>query len=124
MKYLGFRRLSIGLEPIGPVIYMHVLGREFIILNTSRAVLDLFDRRSAMYSERPRLVMAGKMVGLEDSILFHQDNNSFREHRKLLKKSLSAQRASTYWRIQEIASWRLMAALIECPDDFSSLLRR
>jgi hypothetical protein len=109
---------------IGPIIYMRVFKQEFIIFNTAKAALDLFDQCGAIYSNRPHLVMARELVGRGKSVLFHQYNDSLCEHRKLLRNALNAQRAATYWQMQEIESYRLMATLLQCPDDFISLLQR
>jgi predicted small integral membrane protein len=47
--------------PQGPVVHLSVLGKSFIILNTSEAALDILDKKGAIYASRPRLVMAGEM---------------------------------------------------------------
>lgn len=103
---------------------MHVLGREFIVLNSSKAALELFDHRGALYSDRPHLVMAGDLVGRRDSVLFHQYGDRLKRHRKLLRNALNSHRSSEYWPMQELESWKLMSALIETPKDFIALLRR
>lgn len=45
----------------GPVTYLRVLTMEVIVLNTMQAVTDLLEKRSAIYSDRPRLPMACDM---------------------------------------------------------------
>lgn len=40
----------------GSVCHLHVLGQSLIFLNTPKAVLDLMDKRGAIYSDRPHLV--------------------------------------------------------------------
>jgi hypothetical protein len=41
----------------GDVMYFHVLGQDFIVLDSVKAVEDLLEARSAIYSDRPRLPM-------------------------------------------------------------------
>ena len=41
----------------GDVIHTQVLGRHYIILNSIEAAEDLLEKRSAIYSSRPRLTM-------------------------------------------------------------------
>lgn len=103
---------------------MHVFGREFVILNSAKAALDLFDRRSAVYSDRPHLVFAGDMVGRRESVLFHQYGERLKRHRKLLRNGLNVRRIPSYWALIESESWRLMSALINNPEDFIAHLRR
>lgn len=108
----------------GEIIYMHVFGREFVVLNSSKAALELFDHRGAFYSDRPHLVMAGDLVGRGDSVLFHQYGDQLRKHRKLLRNALNSHKSTEYWSMQELESWKLMSALIKNPNDFIDLLRR
>jgi len=45
----------------GPINYFNVLGRDYIVLNTSKAVNDLLVQRGANYSDRPKLEMVGPL---------------------------------------------------------------
>ena len=40
---------------------MKALNRHIIILNTMEAVYEIFERRSAMYSDRPRMPMVKEL---------------------------------------------------------------
>jgi hypothetical protein len=53
---------------IGDVVYINVLGQEMIILNSSKAAVDLLDKRSANYSDRPVVMMCGEIVGWNRSL--------------------------------------------------------
>ena len=53
--------LVIIYSTLGDVIYLNVLGQPVLVLESGRAALDLFDRRSNIYSDRPHLVMAGEL---------------------------------------------------------------
>lgn len=37
----------------GDVVYLHVLGRPMIVLNSVQAAVDLLEKRSSNYSDRP-----------------------------------------------------------------------
>ncbi len=39
------------------MVYARLLGKEMIILNTLQAARDLLEKRSAIYSDRPRSVL-------------------------------------------------------------------
>jgi hypothetical protein len=49
-------------EP-GDVVYIHVLGKSIIILNSSQAVSDLLNARSHIYSDRPHFTIVGEVTG-------------------------------------------------------------
>ena len=53
--------LVIIYSTLGDVIYLNVLGQPVLVLESGRAALDLFDKRSNIYSDRPHLVMAGEL---------------------------------------------------------------
>ncbi|KAH9040503.1 hypothetical protein EDB85DRAFT_142322 [Lactarius pseudohatsudake] len=40
------------------MIYLNALGQPILVLNSLKAVAELFDRRGNIYSSRPRLIMA------------------------------------------------------------------
>lgn len=46
----------------GPVIHLNMLGQSIIILQSAKAAQDLLARRGAIYSDRPRLVLAGELA--------------------------------------------------------------
>ena len=41
----------------GDIVYTYAMGQHIIILNSLKAVTDLFDKRSQIYSDRPILPM-------------------------------------------------------------------
>jgi len=70
----------------GHVTHINVLGQNTIILNSSKAALDLLDRRSATYSNRPILMMGGEMVGWNRVLALTQYGPRFREYRKFMNR--------------------------------------
>jgi hypothetical protein len=50
---------------VGDVVYLSVLGQPIVILNSLKAVKDLLDQRSSIYSDRPIFTMVGELMGLD-----------------------------------------------------------
>lgn len=48
----------------GSVIHVKAFGHAVVVLNDIQALSDLLDKRGQVYSDRPKLVMAGEMMGL------------------------------------------------------------
>jgi hypothetical protein len=46
---------------IGDVVYLESFGQGMVILGSLEACTDLLDRRSANYSDRPRMVMVNEL---------------------------------------------------------------
>ena len=74
----------------GDVTYINVLGQETIILNSHKAAVELLDKRSATYSDRPVLTMGGEIVGWSQSLLLTRYGPRFRESRKHLNRLIGA----------------------------------
>jgi hypothetical protein len=45
-------------ERYGEVVYVEALGAKLVILSSARIINELLERRGAIYSDRPRTVMA------------------------------------------------------------------
>jgi hypothetical protein len=73
---------------IGEITYLNVIGHEMVILNSSKAAVDLLDKRSSMYSDRPGLVLAGEIIGWNKTLPLLQYGPQFREFRKYMNKSI------------------------------------
>lgn len=103
----------------GPIIYMHVFGREFVVLNTAKVVSDLLDKRSGNYSSRPRWVMAGELVGrFTNSVLFTPYGKRLRSCRQLLHSWLSQRVVNSYIPLQTLGVYKFMEDLLHTPEDF------
>jgi hypothetical protein len=50
-------QLKVLVIRVGDVIFFKALGRSIVVLNSVQAAVDLLDKRSAIYSDRPRFVM-------------------------------------------------------------------
>ncbi|KAF8209421.1 cytochrome P450 [Mycena galopus ATCC 62051] len=80
----------------GDIVYFRIIGRHFIVLNTAQAANDLLVKRSALYSDRPRFVMAGTLIGRETSLIFSPYGARLRKCRRMLHESLNLHVCSQY----------------------------
>ena len=46
---------------LGDIVYIHVFGQGLVFLNTYDITVDLMDKRGAIYSDKPALIMAGEL---------------------------------------------------------------
>ena len=56
----------------GDMIYLNVLGQQFLILNSLEFTRDLFDKRSSNYSDRKQMTMMSELYVSSDSFHFKQ----------------------------------------------------
>ena len=52
---------SVADMAVGDVNYLEVLGQPLVVLNSYEACKDLLEKRSAIYSSRPRLVLLSEL---------------------------------------------------------------
>ncbi|EMD36399.1 hypothetical protein CERSUDRAFT_84543 [Gelatoporia subvermispora B] len=110
-------------DQYGDLTYMSALGYSVLVLNTERAVYDLFDRRGEVYSHRPRFVMAGEMMGLGKSMALIDYNPQYKQLRKLCQHALNADAVRKYHPVQEAIAVAFVRSLLRTPDKFLDGLR-
>ncbi|KAJ7252541.1 cytochrome P450 [Mycena rebaudengoi] len=99
------------------IIHLSVAGKSIIILSSVDVVFDLFDQRSAIYSDRPRSVMLNELIGGDFSFVTMRYGDTWREHRRLFNSAFHVIAARRFHPQQVNASHDLLRRLLENPDD-------
>ncbi|KAJ7107925.1 cytochrome P450 [Mycena epipterygia] len=107
----------------GDVMHVSVFGRPIIFLTSRQAAEDLFERRSAAYSDRPDLTFCGELVGYKDSLPLCKYGDTFREHRKLASEALGPRNTSSWRVVQEGKVREFLCDLLGKPDSFMDHIR-
>jgi hypothetical protein len=45
----------------GDIVYLHIFGQGIVFINTAEVAEELLDKRGAIYSDKPNLVMCGEL---------------------------------------------------------------
>jgi hypothetical protein len=80
-------------------MHFRIYSRHFIILDTAEAAMDLFEKRSRLYSGRPSSEMT-RMVGRDVSVIFSQPGNRLNQYRKLLRAWINPEQTKLHAPIQ------------------------
>ncbi len=107
-KSLQWLELYHWSKKYGPVMHLSMGGQPLVILSTYKAAHDLLNRRSARYSDRPRMVMAGELVTRGMHMLLRQYNDQYRLHQKMEAPLLTLRAASNYRPLQDLESQQLL----------------
>ncbi|KAG9029268.1 hypothetical protein FRB95_005542 [Tulasnella sp. JGI-2019a] len=103
----------------GPINHVKVPGEHIVVIHTQEAAVDLLDKRSAIYSERPRFVMVCELAGLDQITALMPSGDVHKRHRKLLAKALHHRVVDRdYAPIQERHVHKLAKALLDDPDNY------
>jgi hypothetical protein len=54
LEHLTYKKWG---DQYGDVVHMEVLGNHFIILNSTKAAVELLEKRSSIYADRPYMAM-------------------------------------------------------------------
>ncbi|KIY43458.1 cytochrome P450 [Fistulina hepatica ATCC 64428] len=122
MEWITFRKWG---EIYGDICSVKIPGQVFIILNSIEAAVDLLDKRSNIYSDRPTIPMGGEICGWKNSHAFHRyGTRQFRRSRRLFHEILGTRSAVAQWAsAQEFETKRFLRNVLETPDKLSSHIR-
>jgi hypothetical protein len=72
----------------GGIVHVRALGQSIIVLNDVQHAVNMLDKRSSIYSDRPTLTMAGTLVGWDNSNVLLPFGDTWKEHRRLFAQFL------------------------------------
>ncbi|KAI0792435.1 cytochrome P450 [Abortiporus biennis] len=77
------------------VLYFDLLGTPVVILSSPKAINDLLEKRSGIYSSRPSIPMVD-MMGVENILSIMPYNETWKHHRKTFHRYFSAVAVEQY----------------------------
>ncbi|KAK7464325.1 hypothetical protein VKT23_006493 [Stygiomarasmius scandens] len=108
----------------GNYIYLRVFGLDVLVINSYKVAKDLLEKRSDHISDRPRLVMAGETMGWNKATAISSFNSNFKNHRRLLARTVGGKNAERFWPVEERERRRFLLHLFEEPERLIELIRR
>ncbi|KAG9311257.1 cytochrome P450 [Chiua virens] len=108
----------------GPVSYLHVFGQGLVFLNTPEVVFDLLDKRGAIYSDKPQLVMLGELCGCKNMVAFTPYGDQSRRQRRLMQAAFGSSNIKQYHPLLQLETKPFLRGLLEDPSKFQDHLRR
>ena len=104
----------------GDVFGLNVAGTTMVVVNSYQRAVDIFDKRSAIYSDRATIPMAGKMMGWEGNLAFKPyKEKSFKQGRRLFQQEFGTYATIKKFHPQEEAeSVNLLDRLLKEPEDW------
>ncbi|KAF8871718.1 cytochrome P450 [Infundibulicybe gibba] len=108
----------------GPITYISLAGQPVIILNTPKAAADLLERRAAIYSDRPRNIVAAEIMtgGLSLPFLHHGDQ--WKSVRKAAHIALRQTSVEKFHTIQHREAILFIQGLLKNPEQWISHTHR
>ncbi|KAI0723229.1 cytochrome P450 [Earliella scabrosa] len=70
----------------GGIVHVSALGQSIVILNDPKYAVEMLDKKGLLYSDRPKLVMGGQMVGWEEAPVLSPFCDRWAEYRRLMSQ--------------------------------------
>ncbi|KAL1661014.1 cytochrome P450 [Schizophyllum commune] len=108
----------------GDICSVSVLRQTMIIINSPRIAMDLLDRRSAIYSDRPSIAFGGDFVGWSRTTFLLPYGARHRASRRFMQQVIGTQSAvHKFDKIEETEIGKFLKNLLDTPDDFAEHVR-
>ncbi|OTB01703.1 hypothetical protein M426DRAFT_323208 [Hypoxylon sp. CI-4A] len=96
----------------GPIMHFSLLGQSVIVISSLRIAQDLLAKRGSIYSDRPRLVVAGELATNGLHILLRPYNARLRLHQRMEAPILNSKASDSYSPVQDLESKQLLYDLL------------
>ncbi|KIK66026.1 hypothetical protein GYMLUDRAFT_82433 [Collybiopsis luxurians FD-317 M1] len=103
------------------IIHLSALGNSIIVLNSQKAVSDLLEKRSAIYSGRPGTVMLGELMGWGDTFVFRSNDDFWKAQRRIMSQAMPPTDPKRFHTKQLSATHDLLRVLPRSGDVMKSL---
>ncbi|KAI1825149.1 cytochrome P450 oxidoreductase OrdA-like protein [Xylaria intraflava] len=101
----------------GPISSVTAWGTTLIILNSHELASELFEKRSKIYSTRPRGVFGGEMVGWGKNLALLPYDKVYRAHRKRIHMMVGTEMAALrYLPFQVTGVHQFLFSVLQEPD--------
>ncbi|KAK0480064.1 cytochrome P450 [Armillaria novae-zelandiae] len=101
----------------GDILYLDTPGNPTVVLNSTQAAADLFEKRSRNYSDRPDFVMT-KLAGWGFNLGFMRYSEDWRRHRRMVHQYFQPRTVPAYYPVQMKATLVLLQQLHKSPNEF------
>ncbi|KAI0655744.1 cytochrome P450 [Cubamyces menziesii] len=119
------RKLAEWGRQYGDVVFARFFRTPAIVLNSREAAVDLLEKRSAKYSDRPRFILLSEIMGWDSVLNNLPYGDRFRKHRKWLQDAfVSKPMLAAYQPIQRRETYTLLSGLCDTPELFMDHIKR
>ncbi|TFK67280.1 cytochrome P450 [Pluteus cervinus] len=113
---LQFLRFTEWKEQFGPIFSLNLAGQPVIVINSLEAAVDLLERRSSIYSDRPRVIVANEILSGEFMLPLIPYGSLWKKFRKASHEGLRSQIVPVYQDAQALEAATLVQNLINRPE--------
>jgi len=106
------------------IVQLNALGNNIVVVNSVDLAMELFERRSSMYSDRPQMTMLNELVGAWWGIAFRRYGSGWRDTRKAFHLEFHPTAVTRFRPVEEEATRDLLTRLLIKPAEFTLHIRQ
>ncbi|KAL4079445.1 cytochrome P450 [Scleroderma citrinum] len=108
----------------GDITHIQIFGQHIIFLNSVEAAVEMLDKKSAKYSDRPVLQMAGELIGCKGSLPLLPYGDRFRETRKQFHRVIGTRTTmEAYHDIKAVEVHKFLKRVLADPERLAIHIR-
>ncbi|KAG1731607.1 cytochrome P450 [Suillus paluster] len=108
----------------GPISHVNVLGQHIFVLNSLKTTMEMLDKKSTVYSDRPVVPMSGELMGYKHTLGYLRYGERLRLYRKNFHRIIGSRAAlAVYNPIEEIETHRFLKCVLAKPDQLQGHIR-
>ncbi|KAG1755525.1 cytochrome P450 [Suillus lakei] len=108
----------------GDISHVEVLGQHIMVLNSVKMAMEMLDKKSSVYSDRPVFPMASELCGWKHILALLPYGDRFRDSRKNFHRVMGSRAAmDIYHPIEEIETHRFLKRVLAKPDELQAHVR-
>ena len=108
----------------GSITSLKTLGQSIVILNSYEDAVELLEKRSSIYSDRPAMVSARNASLDQITVLVHH-GDIVREYRRLMAKIIGTKQAMQQFHgLIEMETQNFLRRVLSEPDRVQELIRK
>ncbi|KAJ7146022.1 cytochrome P450 [Mycena epipterygia] len=111
-------------ETFGPIYKLNFAGTKVLVIGSAKIAADLTERRSAIYSDRPRFIMASEILTGGMNLAFAPYSDRWKRMRQAANHGLSVRASEDYIQLQAAEATSLMYHLLDSKKDIDTQCRR
>ncbi|EDR06195.1 uncharacterized protein LACBIDRAFT_236602, partial [Laccaria bicolor S238N-H82] len=104
------------------LVFLTVLGKNVLFVNSFKTANDLFEKRSSNYSDRAESTLGTLGIAIS-SAGFFSSGDRWRTHRKMFHQHFQQSVAHTHWPVQRREVHALLRRLLNSPQNLINHLR-
>ncbi|KAH8981860.1 cytochrome P450, partial [Lactarius akahatsu] len=112
------------MDEYGEMMYVSALGKGVLVINSARVAIDLLEKRSNIYSDRPHYICAGEFSTKNLLLSLTPYGDLWRRFRRVAVEGFSKSAVKHFHPIQGREALMLALALIKNPSTLSLTLRK